>query len=229
MDLLPNLLQFSDAEVRAAAVFALGAMIQAHSPAFPSPGLGGGGGAQRMGTAERLQAERQIAEHLIATGYDASPLVRSEVAVAFGRVACGHADMFQVQKMAFETFMTSLPESVLLCCRCLGCTPVILSYLLTPYVSCGQDAVLSSMRATRDAEAGNAAEGRRRPNALKAEQPSSSAAASQPQPRRSHDGQSAVPSAPAVAAGYAPSHQPRKSWRDNTSLYSNLLQRVSQS
>ena len=103
MDLLPNLLHFSDAEVRAAAVFALGAMIQAHSPAFPGPGLGGGAGAQRMGTAERVQAERQIAEHLIATVDDASPLVRSEVAVAFGRVACGHADMFQVQSSAFVT------------------------------------------------------------------------------------------------------------------------------
>ena len=99
MDLLPHLLQFSDPEVRAAAAFALGAMIQAHSPAFPGPGLGGGSGTQRMGSAERLQAERQIAEHLLPAVEDASPLVRSEVAVAFGRVACGHADMFQVRML----------------------------------------------------------------------------------------------------------------------------------
>ncbi len=94
MDLLPHLLQFSDPEVRAAAVFALGAIIQAHNPAFAGPGVGAG--AQRMGSADRLQAERQIAEHLLPAVEDASPLVRSEVAVAFGRVACGHADMFQV-------------------------------------------------------------------------------------------------------------------------------------
>ncbi len=95
MDLLPHLLQFSDPEVRAAAVFALGAMIQAHNPAFAGPGSGAG--AQRLGSADRLQAERQIAEHLLPAVEDASPLVRSEVAVAFGRVACGHADMFQAR------------------------------------------------------------------------------------------------------------------------------------
>ena len=98
MDLLPNLLQFSNPEVRAAAVFALGAMIQAHAHPFAGPGPG----AQRMASTERLQAERQIAEHLILAVDDASPLVRSEVAVAFGRVTCGHSDMFQARTLCLK-------------------------------------------------------------------------------------------------------------------------------
>ena len=104
MDLLPHLLEFRDPEVRAAAVFALGAMIQAQNPAFAGPSLSSGTGAHRMGSADRLQAERRIAEHLLSAVEDASPLVRSEVAVAFGRVACGHADMFQVCMLSHGLF-----------------------------------------------------------------------------------------------------------------------------
>ena len=45
----------------------------------------------------RLAAERHVAHQLLDLVYDASPLVRAEVAAAIARLAVGHAHMFEVR------------------------------------------------------------------------------------------------------------------------------------
>ena len=46
--------------------------------------------------ADRLAKERALACHLQGSVYDASPLVRAEVALGLGRLAHGHNVLFQV-------------------------------------------------------------------------------------------------------------------------------------
>ncbi len=58
----------------------------------------------------RLAAERHVAHQLLDLVYDASPLVRAEVAAAIARLAVGHAHMFEVR-----------PCHMLLCCCCRSC------------------------------------------------------------------------------------------------------------
>ncbi|EFN54506.1 hypothetical protein CHLNCDRAFT_135218 [Chlorella variabilis] len=59
-------------------------------------GQAGGGAAEGpLPEAERLALERAIACALLEVVYDASPLVRTEVAVALARVAVGHSLLFQ--------------------------------------------------------------------------------------------------------------------------------------
>ena len=69
----------------------------------------------------RLAAERHVAQQLLDLVYDASPLVRAEVAAAIARLAVGHAHMFEVRSC-----------HVLLCgcCRsCLQCNERTLLHL----------------------------------------------------------------------------------------------------
>ena len=101
MDALPALLESTEPEVRAAAVFALGACVQTQ---YGGQQVGviveGADIMRRMPPAERAQAERHLIRQLISVVDDACPLVRAEVAVAFGRIASGHAEMFQVSRNA---------------------------------------------------------------------------------------------------------------------------------
>ncbi|KAL4426136.1 hypothetical protein ABPG77_007418 [Micractinium sp. CCAP 211/92] len=131
-EMLAKLLGADNPDIRAAAVFTLGAFIQttegrgeggassaglAPPPASPSPSSSSGPGsipaagpeapdaAGAAGAAapaegplpegERLALERAIACALLEVVYDASPLVRGEVAVALARVAVGHSLLFQ--------------------------------------------------------------------------------------------------------------------------------------
>jgi regulator-associated protein of mTOR len=96
LNAVPGLLESPEPEVRAAAVFALGACVQTQSvqqQGGPTPEVADH--VRRMPPAERAQAERHLARRLLDVVDDACPLVRAEVAVAFGRIASGHADMFQ--------------------------------------------------------------------------------------------------------------------------------------
>ena len=100
-------------DARAAAVYALGALIyvspwgsadgSGNNTAAEGPG-GGGGGADVWGNAgeaegfddrERAAAERTVACHILPGVTDASPLVRVETAVALGRLAYAHSTFFQ--------------------------------------------------------------------------------------------------------------------------------------
>ena len=92
-----KLLAADDPEVRAAAVFALGALIQAAEVATtsePSPGEAEAQAAL-LPEQERLVLERVIVAGLLEVVYDGSPLVRAEVARALARVALGHSVLFQ--------------------------------------------------------------------------------------------------------------------------------------
>lgn len=94
---LLKLLATDDPEVRAAAVFALGALIQAAEPPAPDPAHPEGGEAppMQLPDKERLVLERAIIAGLLEVVYDGSPLVRAEVARALARVALGHSILFQ--------------------------------------------------------------------------------------------------------------------------------------
>ncbi|KAL4421494.1 hypothetical protein ABPG75_010785 [Micractinium tetrahymenae] len=126
-EMLAKLLGADNPDVRAAAVFTLGAFIQASEgssdggagspglappPASPSPSSSSGPGSMPaagpeaaagasapaegpLPEGERLAVERAIACALLEVVYDASPLVRAEVAVALARVAVGHSLLFQ--------------------------------------------------------------------------------------------------------------------------------------
>ena len=97
MDALSALLESTEPEVRAAAVFALGACVQTqYGGQHGSASVEGAENMRRMPPAERAQAERHLVQRLINVVDDACPLVRAEVAVVFGRIVSGHADMFQV-------------------------------------------------------------------------------------------------------------------------------------
>ncbi len=92
-DRLLSLLGAADAEVRAAATFALGALVQAEAP----PAAGGEEDAAAAAAEERarLAAERELASALLEAARDASPLARAEAARALARIALGHALLFQ--------------------------------------------------------------------------------------------------------------------------------------
>jgi regulator-associated protein of mTOR len=96
--LLLKLLAADDSEVRAAAVFSLGALIQAAE--YISPDAQAGPDAAEahpthLPDKERLVLERVIIAGLLEVVYDGSPLVRAEVARALARVTLGHSVLFQ--------------------------------------------------------------------------------------------------------------------------------------
>ena len=45
---------------------------------------------------DRLATERLIASKVLSRVYDASPIVRAEVALVLARLCSGHSDLFQV-------------------------------------------------------------------------------------------------------------------------------------
>jgi hypothetical protein len=71
-EILGGLLLMTPPEIRAAAVFALGCLVQ------PAPD-----GAVRQ--PELCMSEQAIASYLLKVVYDASPLVRAELAVGLAR------------------------------------------------------------------------------------------------------------------------------------------------
>jgi len=95
-EILLKLLAVDDPEIRAAAVFALGGLIQASESGGQSPCENK---SESLGALlleqERLVLERAIICGLLEVVYDASPLVRCEVARALARVAMGHSLLFQ--------------------------------------------------------------------------------------------------------------------------------------
>lgn len=60
------------------------------------PLLVGGESRNLFQEAERLALDRAVACHLLQVVYDASPLVRVEVALALSRIVTGHSILFQV-------------------------------------------------------------------------------------------------------------------------------------
>jgi regulator-associated protein of mTOR len=120
-DTLARLLAVNDPEIRAAAVYALSALIQASENALPAslefslplsvhdmttacPQAREGAPVPVAADAEsqpallpdieRLVVERAIICTLLEVVYDGSPIVRGEVARAFARVATGHSLLF---------------------------------------------------------------------------------------------------------------------------------------
>jgi regulator-associated protein of mTOR len=95
--LLLKLLAADDPEVRAAAVFSLGALIQATEYISPETVATPDAEAHpgHLPDQERLVLERVIIAGLLEVVYDGSPLVRAEVARALARVALGHSVLFQ--------------------------------------------------------------------------------------------------------------------------------------
>ncbi|EIE23195.1 ARM repeat-containing protein [Coccomyxa subellipsoidea C-169] len=91
LSLLSKLLLCPHPEVRAAAVFALSICIQ------------NGGSASVPEHRQRVEREREIACYLLLAVYDASPLVRAEVAVGLARLAEAHAVLFQVPTPAISS------------------------------------------------------------------------------------------------------------------------------
>ncbi|DBA97523.1 hypothetical protein WJX77_009223 [Trebouxia sp. C0004] len=84
---LAGLLTASHPELRAAAVFTLGALVQvSDNESGPLSG---------MSEQDRLAAERAIACQLLPVTYDGSPLVRAELAAALARLATGHVVLFK--------------------------------------------------------------------------------------------------------------------------------------
>ena len=81
-ELLLRLLAADDPEVRAAAVFALGALIQAVEFPIPEPQAETEAPPALLPEQERLVLERAIIAGLLEVVYDGSPLVRGEVARA---------------------------------------------------------------------------------------------------------------------------------------------------
>ncbi|KAL3149110.1 hypothetical protein ABBQ32_001950 [Trebouxia sp. C0010 RCD-2024] len=84
---LAGLLTASHPELRAAAVFTLGTLVQVVDSE--------GGGLPGVSEQDRLAAERAIACQLLPVTYDGSPLVRAELAAALARFAAGHAVLFK--------------------------------------------------------------------------------------------------------------------------------------
>ncbi|CAD5170829.1 unnamed protein product [Musa acuminata subsp. malaccensis] len=73
-------------EVRAAAAFALGTLIDVGSVSFGD----GHGGDEDFDDDEKIKSELNIVRNLLQASGDGSPLVRAEVAVALARFAFGH-------------------------------------------------------------------------------------------------------------------------------------------
>ncbi|CAL5222212.1 g4544 [Coccomyxa viridis] len=89
--LLSRLLHATHPEVRAAAVFALSICIQIGKPEIEWNSGNPGSADERA----RVEKEREIACYLLQAVYDASPLVRAEVAVGLARLAESHSVLFQ--------------------------------------------------------------------------------------------------------------------------------------
>ncbi|KAK9819637.1 hypothetical protein WJX72_000593 [[Myrmecia] bisecta] len=90
-DMMAKLLLVPQPDIRAAAIFTLGALVQASEVTSANGSVHGGFSSE----GERFAAEREVACHLLTCLYDASPLVRAEVAVGIARIAAGHAMFFQ--------------------------------------------------------------------------------------------------------------------------------------
>lgn len=104
-DAVASLLQHPTPDARAAAVFALGALVY-----VPEEGTGDEADTSRsadtasdrhddfpefkFGNEERLAAERAVACQILPGVTDASPVVRAETATALGRLACAHSKSF---------------------------------------------------------------------------------------------------------------------------------------
>ncbi|WOL04841.1 regulatory-associated protein of TOR 2 [Canna indica] len=73
-------------EVRAAAAFALGTLIDVGSVSFGD----GHGGDDDYDDDEKIKSELKIIKNLLQVAVDGSPLVRAEIAVALARFAFGH-------------------------------------------------------------------------------------------------------------------------------------------
>ena len=118
-DAVASLLQHPTPDARAAAVYALGALVfvsedgDDQDVSHDEPGRRGGFGASAstahgtddgdkntnaqftFGDAERAAAERAVACHILPGVADASPVVRAETAIALGRLACAHSKRFR--------------------------------------------------------------------------------------------------------------------------------------
>lgn len=101
-EVLIRLLGSDDPEIRGAAVFALGALVQVDSISSAEDFVADASSTsqQRLESIRLAEQERQAIERTIICAIlelvcDASPLVRGEVAQTLGRVAIGHAVLFQ--------------------------------------------------------------------------------------------------------------------------------------
>ncbi|KAG8088828.1 hypothetical protein GUJ93_ZPchr0011g27382 [Zizania palustris] len=83
LEIVIHLLSEPQPEVRASAVFALGNLVDIGSPSL-------NGGDDDSDYDEKMRAELNVVRSLLQVSSDASPLVRSEVAVALTRFAMGH-------------------------------------------------------------------------------------------------------------------------------------------
>ncbi|KAH7672543.1 Regulatory associated protein of TOR protein [Dioscorea alata] len=100
-----SLLSEPQPEVRAAAVFALGTLLDVGSDSFRD-GMGGDGDDDD----EKMKADLNIVKSLLQVVTDGSPLVRAEVAVALGRFAFGHNKHL---KAVAATYWKPQPNSLL--------------------------------------------------------------------------------------------------------------------
>lgn len=85
---LEALLDSPSPELRASAAFALGSLLPADRP--------GGAPPPPPSNQEASPQQREVVEWLVRAAGDASPLVRSEAAVALARFASTHHTAFQV-------------------------------------------------------------------------------------------------------------------------------------
>nr|XP_016474837.1 PREDICTED: regulatory-associated protein of TOR 1-like isoform X3 [Nicotiana tabacum] len=100
-------------EVRAAAIFALGTLLNV---GFDSA-RDGVGGDEDCDDEEKVRAEVSIIKSLLSVASDGSPLVRAEVAVALARFAFGHNKHLKSVAAAYwkpqsNSLLTSLPSFV---------------------------------------------------------------------------------------------------------------------
>ncbi|XP_028556354.1 regulatory-associated protein of TOR 1 isoform X2 [Dendrobium catenatum] len=97
-------------EVRAAAIFALGTLIEVGSNSFRD----GNGGDEDCDVDDKAKAELSIVKSLMQALGDGSPLVRSEVAVALARFGFGHNKHLKSIAAAYwkphSSVLSSLPS-----------------------------------------------------------------------------------------------------------------------
>lgn len=104
--LFAPLLNSPQPELRACAVFALGALIGlGETDSGASPILTGTTSA--LNDQERASLERYVISLLVQVVYDGSPLVRGEVAVALARAACSHGA--KIREAAGNLMVSSSP------------------------------------------------------------------------------------------------------------------------
>lgn len=112
-EMLLKLLASDDPEIRGSAVFGLGALIQAfEAPEQHADDAGADSQAANLAQQDRLKVERAIVCGLLEVVYDASPLVRGEVARAMSRAAVGHSLLFQDAVHAHQRTSARILRSV---------------------------------------------------------------------------------------------------------------------